>query len=311
MSNIVPFDSNNLPAYIKNNGPVENVLGSTGGGVPTISIKGKVFTINRGGEKTLITKPGSDGEPAASLEVIILDVGPKGGYARTFYANGYVEGSVEKPDCSSDDGVSPVADSKDKQASKCAVCPQNAVGSGATQQNPKAKACKSSKLLAVAAAGQVNDPMLIKVPGASVVPLGEYGDFISKRGAMPHQVVTRIGFDYSVAYPALTFKALGFVPPETYAEVEAVRKGDLVGHIIGEKRRAVAEDADETPAPVETAKVAPAPAPKAAPVKAEKPPKVQGDDDGLPAAPRTKVRVETPAASGSLDDALSGLSFDD
>ena len=248
MANIVPFESGTLPAYMAGSGPVENILGSAGTNFPVLSIKGKVFTLNRGGEKTLITKPGTDGEPAASLEVIILGVGPKSGYARTFYANGYVEGSTEKPDCSSDDGLAPTADSKERQAVKCAICPQNAIGSGATQQNPKAKACKSSKLLAVAAAGHVNDPMLLKVPGASVVPLAEYGDFISKRGAYPHQVVTRISFDYTVAYPALTFKALGFVPPEIYPSVEEAKNSELVSQIIGERRAAAPDGEPAAPA---------------------------------------------------------------
>lgn len=312
MANIVPFESANLPAYLKNNAPVENVLGG-GGGVsfPSISIKGKVFTQNRGGEKVLITKPGGDGEPAAALEVVILGVGPKAGFSRTFYANGYVEGSTEKPDCSSDDGVSPNAGTKDPQSSKCAICPQNAVGSGATQQNPKAKACKSSKMLAVAAAGQVNDPLLLKVPGASLIALGEYGDFLTKRKLHPHQVVTKIGFDYSVAYPALTFKGLGYVPPEIYPEVEKVHNSDLVAQMIGVKRT-VSDEVPALPPSIEdeppAAPVKPAAKPAAKPAKASS--SMAGDDD-LPAAPKAKVKVEEVPAGGPLDDALSGLSFDD
>lgn len=302
MSNIIPFtETGTLPAHLRVFTTDVNEFGGGGVAYPVISLKGKVFTVVRGKEKTLITKPGSDDEPATSLELVILDVGPKGNlYAKTFYANGYVEGSSAKPDCYSDDGVSPAPDAANKQASKCALCPQNAVGSGATSQNPKAKACRSSKLLAVAPAGKISDPMLLRVPGGSTKALREYGDFLANRGVKAAAVVTKVGFDYTVAHPALTFKAIGFVTPEMAAEIQQVRETPLVKAIIGDKTALadveVEEHFDAEPVPVvahkeEVAEPVPAKAKtKPAPVEA-RPAKTETGD--------------------ALESALDALDFDD
>jgi len=303
MSNLIPLDqAGQLPAHLSAFVSDGNEFGFSGTAYPAISLKGKVFTIVKDKERTLVTKPDSEGEPAPALEVVILNSGPKGGvYARTFYSGGYVEGSNSKPDCSSNSGIAPDAGVTDKQSAKCALCPQNAVGSGATAQNPKAKACRSSKLLAVAPAGQLNDPMLLRVPGDSLMPLGEYGDWLAKRGVKSAAVVTRIGFDYSVAHPKLTFKAIGGITPEMSVEVLEQMNSPIVKSIIGETATG-ANTAPALAAPEQTATPAPTPTPApAAPVEA-------------PVAAKTKVKkaavkVDTPPAD--LDDALAALDFDD
>ena len=289
-TNMIPFtEKGNLPAHLKAFAADANEFGGGGAGHPTISLKGKVFTIVRGKEKTLVTKPGTDDEPAASLELVILDVGPKGNlYAKTFYTNGFVEGNSAKPDCYSNDGVAPAADAQERQSTKCALCPQNAVGSGATGQNPKAKACRASKLLAVAPAGQLSDPMLLRVPGASTMKLREYGDYLANRGVKAAAVVTKVGFDYTVAHPALTFKAVGFVTPEMAEEIQTNRETPLVKAIIGEKALATLNDEEDEPfVPVAKQVEAPKPAPKAKPAPAP-----VAEEDDLPTAPKAKVKVE-------------------
>jgi hypothetical protein len=317
MANLIPFDAaGKLPAHLQDFATDGNEFGGGGGGFPVISIKGKVFTINRAGEKTLVTKPGTDDEPAASVEVVILDVGPKGGlYAKTFYAEGYVEGGNAKPTCYSNDGIRPAADSLEKQSNTCALCPQNAVGSGASQQNPKARACRASKMLAVAPAGQINDPMMVRVPGASVIKLSEYGDFLAKRGVKAAGVVTRIGFDYSVAYPALTFKALGYTTPEMAAAVIEQRNSAIVKNIIGEK--AVADEIKEeappalaAPAAVEVAVPAPTakPATSAFSTGAADPVLVEA---AAPAAKKTTKKTTAAATTAGVDQALGAINFDD
>ena len=313
-TSLIPLDNaNKLPAHLQAFASDGNEFGFSGAAFPTISIKGKVFTIVRDKERTLVTKPGGDGEPAASLEVVILNVGPKKGYQKTYYAEGYVEGSAAKPTCHSTDGISPVSDVQEKQANKCALCPMNVVGSGATQQNPKAKACKASKVLAVAPAGQLNDAMMIRVPGGSTIDLSNYGDYLAKRGVKAAGVVTRIGFDYSVAHPALTFKPLGGITPEMAAEVMPMLGSKLVKQICGE---AVVDDETNseiesesipmiatTPVPVEEPKsAAPAPAaPKAPPAPAK-------------AAAKKPAKVVEPVeavADAEISSALDAIDFDD
>lgn len=330
MSNLIPFDSAKLPASIAKAFSISFDDFSTGqkGGFPVISIKGKVFHIKRGDEKTLVTKPDGDGEPAASLEVIVLKTHP--GVAKTYYSKGFSEGSVEKPDCYSNDGAAPAADAQSPQAKNCAACPHNRWGSKITEDGKKGKSCADVKRLAVAPAGQINDPMLLRVPAASLKTWDQYVDLLKKRGVPPPAVVTKVGFDYTVAHPALTFKPVGFIDEAMAVEVKEVLDTDVVQNIIGGAPTAAEVDngddapkAAAKPAPVE--EETPAPAPK----KSAKPAAVVEEAE---AAPKAKVKVEAEAEeeapapapkkaakvvevdddiTAGLDDMLSDLGFDD
>jgi len=330
MSNLIPFDSAKLPASIAKAFSISFDDFSTGqkGGFPVISIKGKVFHIKRGDEKTLVTKPDSDGEPAASLEVIVLKTHP--GVAKTYYSKGFSEGSVEKPDCYSNDGTAPAADAQSPQAKTCAACPHNRWGSKITEDGKKGKSCADVKRLAVAPAGQINDPMLLRVPAASLKTWDQYVDLLKKRGVPPPAVVTKVGFDYTVAHPALTFKPVGFIDEAMAVEVKEVLDTDVVQNIIGGAPTAAEVDngddapkAAAKPAPVE--EEAPAPAPK-------KPAKPAAVVEEAEAAPKAKVKVEAEAEeeapapapkkaakvvevdddiTAGLDDMLNDLGFDD
>ena len=332
MSNLIPFDSAKLPASIAKAFSVSFDDFSTGqkGGFPVISIKGKVFHIKRGDEKTLVTKPDGDGEPAASLEVIVLKTHP--GVAKTYYSKGFSEGSVEKPDCYSNDGTAPAADAQSPQAKKCAACPHNQWGSKITEDGKKGKSCADVKRLAVAPAGQINDPMLLRVPAASLKTWDQYVDLLKKRGVPPPAVVTKVGFDYTVAHPALTFKPIGFIDEAMAVEVKEVLDTDAVQNIIGGAPSAAEVDNSETETPKAAAKPAPvaeddtpAPAPK-------KSAKLAAVAEEAEAAPKAKVKVEAEAEeeapapapkkvakvvevdddiTAGLDDMLNDLGFDD
>ena len=331
MSNLIPFDSAKFPASIAKAFSVSFDDFSTGqkGGFPVISIKGKVFHIKRGDEKTLVTKPDSDGEPAASLEVIVLKTHP--GVAKTYYSKGFSEGSVEKPDCYSNDGTAPAADAQSPQAKKCAACPHNQWGSKITEDGKKGKSCADVKRLAVAPAGQINDPMLLRVPAASLKTWDQYVDLLKKRGVPPPAVVTKVGFDYTVAHPALTFKPIGFIDEAMAVEVKEVLDTDAVQNIIGGAPTAAEVDNGEAETPKAAAKPAPveeetpAPAPK-------KSAKLAAAVDEAEVAPKAKVKVEAEAEeeapapapkkvakvvevdddiTAGLDDMLNDLGFDD
>ena len=315
-----------LPAHLQAFATEGNEFGFSGSPYPRISLKGKVFTIERNKEKSLITKPGTDDEPASSIEVVILNAGPKQGYAKTFYSEGFQEGSAAKPTCYSMDGLSPATDAEDRQASKCALCPKNAKGSGATNQNPKAKACKSSKLLAVAPAGALSDPMLLRVPGGSTIDLSKYGEMLAKRGIKAAAVVTKISFDYTVAHPALTFKPVGGITPDMATEVLAIMNSDLVKVIIGEKSSNTlpfkglggAEDGGEetpvvsAPPPAPVAKASAKPTSTFATSPAEAAPAEVKAEKKKKAAPVTPAPVVAElAGDAELDKALDTISFDD
>jgi len=332
--NLIPFESAKVPASIAKafNVSFDDFSSGQRAGFPVISIKGKVFHIKRGDEKTMVTKPGADDEPAASIEVVILKTHP--GVAKTYYVKGFVEGAAEKPDCYSNDGVTPAADAVSPQAKKCAACPHSQWGSKITEDGKKAKACQDVKRLAVCAAGQLNDPMLLRVPAASLKTWDAYIDLLKKRGVPPPAVVTKIGFDYTVAHPALTFKPIGFLPDDAAVEVNETIISDVVQSIIGGMApEAVAPVDDdepfETPAPV-AAKPAPA-KPKAAAPKATASSLASVVEEAEEDAPKAKVRVEAeeeeapaPAAKpkkaavvasddldAELDNMLAELGFDD
>jgi hypothetical protein len=305
-NDMVAFAASKLPAHLAGKVKTDNVFANavSAGGFPVISIKGKVFHITRGDEKTLVTK-GDEGEPAASLEAIIVAVNPN--KSKVFYDSGYEEGSVAKPTCYSNDGLSPAADAENPQAKKCAVCPHNQWGSRITDNGGKGKACGDSMRLAISPPDQLNDPMLIRVPAASLKTLGQYGAQLAKRGVEPHHVLTKVGFDYNVAHPALTFKAMRFVEADELAQVEAVllEESETIDQITGTGNSVTPEvehkSADPTPEP-KAAK--PTPEPKAAKPEPEK--EAEGVDASEPAKATAKVDDYD-----SIDQALDNLDFDD
>lgn len=323
--NIINFDSGKVPsaiAAIFGNTADELVGNSASGGFPVISIKGKVFHIQRADERTLITKPGED-DPAASIEVVIVRANSN--RSKVYYAGNYVEGSDAKPTCYSNSGIEPEADAQEPQAKKCATCVHNQWGSRITTDGRKGKACADSRRIAVATTDAPADPMLLRVPAASMKALEEFGKQLSARGVPFQAVVTKIGFDYSVAYPSLTFRPVGLIgDADLLAEIKRVGESEIAAQIIGVKPTSAKtqSEVEEEAAPVP----APAPAIEATPKPAAKAPKADPVAAAVSAAEETKkvpVKVEAapkaaksaPKPAASIEETLEGmldeLGFDD
>lgn len=289
-----------LPAYLKkaakNNAALTAHISS---GYPVVSIKGKVFTLVRGEEKKIITKPDDPDEPATSLEVVIVAANPN--LSKVYYATGYEEGSAAKPDCYSNDGIAPAADATAPQSKKCAACKHNVWGTG---QNGKGKKCSDSRRVAIAPSGQLNDPMLLRVPPASLKPLGEYGAMLDKRGVPFDAVITRVRFDPSESSPKLMFAPRGLLDEDQYTAMQEVANSELVQQIIGlsnghEAAGELPFDSDEDDAPKPKAK------------KPEKKVEVSDDevedlglgDDEEEEAPKPKAKPKAkPAPKPKADD---------
>ena len=301
MSDMIAIKSTKLPAHLAGVAKVVNPFASAvkQGGFPVVSIKGKVFHIQRGDERTLITKPDSDDEPAASIEVVILSSNPN--KSKVYYESGYEQGSTAKPTCYSNDGVGPAADAEDPQSKKCATCPHNQWGSRITDNGGKGKACGDSMRLAISPAGQINDPMLLRVPAATLKVLGQYGAQLAKRGVEPKHVITKISFDYSVAHPAMTFKAVRFVDEEEMAAItETLRdESETIAQITG---------VSDAPASVEHVADA-APKKVAKPVVEEV--EEEEEEEAPKPAPKKKAKVVEAESFDDIDDALDNLDFDD
>ena len=316
-------DTDNVPAHIRNafGTPDSNTDLSSGVGTsyPIVSIKGKVFHVARGDERTLITN--DDGDAKGSIEVVILQANP--GISKVYYPGGYVEGSEEKPTCYSNSGKEPGADAQDPQSAKCATCPHNAWGSRITENGAKGKACSDSRRLAIASIHDLEDPMLMRVPAATLKELTAYADLLTKRKVPYKAVVTKISFDHSVAHPKLVFKPVRFLSDIEADVVIGVLERSVITEITGmapaqetleiagtppaklmdqskpkptavKKHTATEAEVEEALEPKKAEKTEPAPAPKP---KAEQKPK---------AAPKV-----VDADEESLDDILAGLENDD
>ena len=221
MTNIVPFNKSSMPSTL-GSGMFDTTPDLVvAGGFPVISIKGKVFHILRGDEATLLTRDvDGDEVPAPSIEVVMVDANRN--VSKTYYEEGYTEGSTEKPDCYSDDGIAPAPDAQTPQCTSCAACQWNQWGSRISESGAKAKACADLRRIAVASPSDLEDVMLIRVPAMSLRPLGDYQSKLSKHGAALQEVVTRIGFDPSAAHPLLTFKPVGFL--SEMADLEKIKE---------------------------------------------------------------------------------------
>ena len=155
--------------------------------------------------------------------------------------------------------------------------------------------------LALSPPDQLNDPMLMRVPAASLKTLGAYGAQLAKRGVEPHHVMTKIGFDYTVAHPALTFKAMRFVEAEELAQIEAVlvEEAETIASITGTSNPVTPEIEHKA------AEVAPAPKPVPAPTPVPAP---EPEVEAAPVATAPTAKVDD---YDSIDEALDNLDFDD
>lgn len=297
-----------LPAHIAaavaRNNAASDLSENVGGSFPHISIRGRVWRLINNKEEEILTAPGTD-DPAASLEAVILRANPA--LSKVYYPGAYVEGSDAPPTCFSNDGIAPDDSVEDKQSERCNTCRHNVWGSKITPAGTKVKACTDSRRLAVAPAGDIGNPMLLRVPAASLAALSEYGRALQRRGVPYHLVVTRLGFDPATSYPKLTFKARGYVTEDMLEQVTASRDSPVVDDILGVKPAEPRVAAPPKAAPVEqddhgmSALDGPAPGTKAAPAAAVAEPKASKASTA-----KTKPAAE-PKLADDVDDVLDGF----
>ena len=271
-----------------------------------LSIRGKKWTVVAGGEQTIIADPNDPDEPARKIEVVALRAAP--GLSKTYYAGPYDPDNTGTPDCYSNDGVRPARDATSPQAQTCQNCPQNVWGSKINELGHAVKACGDSKRLAVAALGNLDNPMLLVVPPMSFEGLKKYHGWLKNHGLPMYGMVAQLGFDKSVDYPKITWTPAGLVPPEMAAEVLAARDSQATKEMVNGTAGSTSdappmERVDEAPAQAVAPKAAqpvkPAAAPKAAAPKAAQPVKPA-------AAPKAAAPKPAPAAEDP-NDILAGM----
>ena len=203
MSNVVAFNPNKAPSFIKDAGVSDIAKALVGGGsdnTKRISIKGGVFRLVAGNKEIASIED-------RHLDVVIVNAAPK--VARTFYAGKYVEGESTGPTCWSADGETPSKDATDPQSARCATCPQNIKGSG----EGESRACRYSQRLAVVLANDIEgDVLQLTLPATSIFgkeegdsrPLQAYARWLAAQSINPEMVVTRMKFDTKAAVPKLS-----------------------------------------------------------------------------------------------------------
>ena len=299
--------------------PVENDLSA---GVQTgfaiVGYRGKVWSLRYRGDERQLMRDDGDG-PRNSIEVVILKAASV--VSKVWYKDGFTEGSNAAPDCFSTNGLTPDAQSRNKQCNTCAACPMNAWGSRVTPAGKAGKACSDSKRAAVVPLGDIRNevyggPMLLRVPAASLNELAQFGNKLASLGYPYYGVGVRISFDAAEAYPKFQFGAIRPLSDEEARAVIEMQNSGAVSRILAEgSEHAAPEQApvsreaalqavfEQPPAP------APAPAPVAAAPVAAAP---------VAAAPKRdyKKRPATPTPAPApepviTENAATGSSFDD
>ena len=265
MSDLALFSQggNTLPAHLRNlelDATTKALMGGGGTG-KRISIRGGVFRM------IVVGKEVAQNDERA-MNVVVVRSAEK--TSRSYYAGTYVEGQNAAPACYSNDGVTPAADSKNKQSPNCANCPQNIKGSG----QGDSRACRFSHRLAVVLENNLEgDVYQLTLPAQSIfgtgdngkMPLQQYAKFLGGHGIPVTAVVTEMRFDTASATPKLTFRAMRPLSVEEMATAKS--QGDTpdalnavtmtVTQMDGETKPTGSPFA-EAPAPAAKAKAEPA-----------------------------------------------------
>lgn len=231
MTNVIPFQQQQLPAHMQQAAAAANVnaiaaSGTGGGSVDHISLKGGRFHVVRAGQQPQTLE-------LFNLDVVLVHANP--GMTKAFYAGAWnPDEDAQAPVCASDDGVRPRADAQQPQCASCAACPQNQFGSRINPQTGKeAKACQDKKTVAIVTPGQERGEMLrLQIPAAS---LKDFGAYLRGLPNVPYYgVITRISFDTSVSFPKIKFQAVDYVrDPQAFAVIQQRHESDEAKSIAG------------------------------------------------------------------------------
>ena len=323
MSNVSIFSASKVPAFARNNELSATARALTGGGAAgatgkRISIKGGVFRLIDGGKELAAIDE-------RHLDVVIIKAAPE--VSRQFYAAAYNADTVSAPDCTSNDGKTPDASSKNKQAETCMACAQNQAGSG--QGN--SRACRYLQRMAVVLANDIEGSVMqLTLPATSIFgkeqgdkrALQAYARYLAAQNppVNPEQIVTRMKFDTTSEAPKLLFAATRWLTDDEYDTVQTQAETD-------DAKKAVAASSASAPAaaPLQLTGAKPMGqlmneehaaayepiAAKAAKAAKAKPAPVVVEEEEEDTAPEPEVRKATakptavPASKGKLADIVS------
>ena len=171
------------------------------------------------------------------FNAIIVDALPK--VSRTFYAGKYdPDAKPTLPDCWSNLGDKPEEAAGNPQASNCASCPKNVVGSG---DNGKGRACRFQRRIALMVEGDDSgDVYQFNVPAKSlfgkgsgnVHPFESYVKFLIANGESPDTVVTNIAYNLDAETMELQFTPMRGTTDAEYELVQEARNDPATRQMI-------------------------------------------------------------------------------
>ena len=214
MSNLTLLNQD-LPDFLQSAGVSEltkQLAGRTTAGIKRIVPKNGIFRKTVGGEEM--------GKVKGDLNVIVVSASPKVG--RIFYAKQWTpEAEPSAPDCFSNNGRSPDANSASPQSESCDSCEQNIKGSG--QGN--SKACRYSRRIAVvleedfgtSLEGEVYQMNLASKSlfgdsvGDNTHPFESYTKYLANNGKSLDYVVTQLSFNEDNDNQSILFTPTRFI----------------------------------------------------------------------------------------------------
>jgi hypothetical protein len=258
-------------------------------GPPRISIRGVQFRLVQGSVETPVGR---------NLDVVV--VGSNTSVSKVYYAGKWNPEMVTPPDCRSADGKTPDADVAEPECESCANCPNNVLGSAITENGKMTKKCADVRYLAVVPASDPSKVYQLSVSVTAMKGLRAYANELQSFGLLPHEMVTRLGFDDKASYPLVTFERGGWLGDKALAGVERIissKKEEIDYCTRSGDQPAIAApaQAEALPAPVETEEVPPPQRKKAAVKKAAPKPKPEPE-------PEPELEPEPEQAEFSFDD---------
>ena len=211
MSDMTIFSSNAIPDYIREAGVsdlTKEMMAKMGGSsIKRISIRGKVFRLNVGGEEVAKNTNGY-------MDVIVVNIAKD--VSRTYYAGAYdPKAEAAPPTCWSADSKTPHPSVVNPQHKNCRDCPMNIEGSG----QGKTRACRFKRRIAVVLADDIDAGIhMLELPATSLfgkgdantMPFEQYFKFVASQKHSIDRLVTRMKFDDDADTPKLYFSAVAF-----------------------------------------------------------------------------------------------------
>ena len=277
---------------------------------PRVSIKNKVFRLIKDGSEMSAPVPGA-------MDFVIVDTNPH--VSRTFYAAAWVEGSRDRPVCSSVDGITPLRTSEQPQHTNCAQCPHNQEGTG---QNGRGRACRYSQTIAVCVPGDWANVYSMRIPAKSLFGgpqpngasgLQHYARHLKMKRCTPSMLVTRFDWNHNEQL-ALIFAPVRALTPHEYQTVLSMQRTPEVLRAISmveepnDEHMPAPQYAQPAPAP-QYAQPAPAPqyaqpAPDAA-VPTRAPKKARSVQEPTDAVAPPVVRSSAGSVATEVDDIIA------